>query len=177
MQRKDLLRPFSDLTRPTSSSAVDASYAGSSDAGVCSETGIEHVTVQSSSISMELYAEVTPSSSLKPTTRSASGHSGTVSDSSGSSSSVGGEDRGSGSSGGSSRTCGGDGAGVMLRRAVSHASVFASVVAKQAARRAFRQQGRAMTAPDVIAQLGAAFQQLHPDQVLEEDDDDVDCCL
>ncbi|KAJ1431641.1 hypothetical protein B484DRAFT_395382 [Ochromonadaceae sp. CCMP2298] len=47
--------------------------------------------------------------------------------------------------------------------AAVHACIFASALTKRAAERAFQQQGRAMTAPDVIEQLGRAFVDLHPE--------------
>ena len=58
----------------------------------------------------------------------------------------------------------GDSSGDQLSRSAAvHACVLASVAAKQAAALAFKDKGRSMTAPDVMAQVGAAFQELYPE--------------
>jgi hypothetical protein len=49
------------------------------------------------------------------------------------------------------------------RNAAVQACILASVVSKKAAELAFARKGRAMTAPDVVEQIGAAFQEIHPE--------------
>jgi NAD(P)H-hydrate repair Nnr-like enzyme with NAD(P)H-hydrate dehydratase domain len=53
--------------------------------------------------------------------------------------------------------------GRRVRNAAVHACILASVVSKKAAELAFARKGRAMTAPDVVEQIGAAFQEIHPE--------------